>query len=146
MAAISQTTLSIAFSWMKMLEVWLNFHWNSLLRVQLTIFQHWFRKWLGADEATSHYPNQWWLDYRRIYAALGLSELNCRHWDKFIHNYPLIISLRCLSATNQSSLDMWVCQNSLHANREETMPLSPQMPRFKRYCKRMIIVILALEL
>ena len=42
MAAISQTTLSNAFSWMKMLKFRLNFHWNLLLRVQLTIFQHWF--------------------------------------------------------------------------------------------------------
>ena len=29
-----------------------------------------------ADQATSHYLKQWWLDYRRIYAGLGLSELN----------------------------------------------------------------------
>ena len=43
MAAISQTTLSIAFSWMKMLEFRLNFHWRLFLRVQLTILQHWFR-------------------------------------------------------------------------------------------------------
>ena len=42
-AAISQRTLSIAFSWMKMLEFRLNFHWSLFLRVQLTIFQHWFR-------------------------------------------------------------------------------------------------------
>ena len=43
MAAISQTTLSNAFSWIKILEFRLKFHWNLLLRVQLTIFQHWFR-------------------------------------------------------------------------------------------------------
>ena len=24
------------------------------------IFQYWFRQWLGADQATSHYLNQWW--------------------------------------------------------------------------------------
>ena len=28
--------------WMKMLEFRLNFHWSLFLRVQLTIFQHWF--------------------------------------------------------------------------------------------------------
>ena len=76
MAAISQTTLSIAFSWIKMLEFRLNFHWSLFLRVQLTIFQHWFRQWLGAIQATSHYLNQWWLVYWRIYASLGLNELN----------------------------------------------------------------------
>ena len=43
--------------------------------VQLTVFQHWFRQWLGADQATSHYLNQSWLVYWRIYASLGLNEL-----------------------------------------------------------------------
>ena len=43
MAAISQTTLSNSFSWMKMLEFRLKFHWNLFHRVQFTIFQHWFR-------------------------------------------------------------------------------------------------------
>ena len=35
MAAVSQTTLSNAFSWMKMLEFELRFHWSLFLRVQL---------------------------------------------------------------------------------------------------------------
>ena len=43
MAAVSQRTLSSAFSWMKMLEFWLRFHWSLFLRVKLTIIQHWFR-------------------------------------------------------------------------------------------------------
>ena len=59
MAAVSQTTLSNAFSWTKMLEFRLRFHWSLFLRVQLTIIQHWFRLWLGAGQATSHYLNQW---------------------------------------------------------------------------------------
>ena len=44
-------------------------------KVQLTIFQDWFRWWLGAGQATSHYLNQWWLVYWRIYASLSLNEL-----------------------------------------------------------------------
>ena len=43
MTAVSQTTLSNAFSWLKMLEFRLRFHWSLFLRVQLTIIQHWFR-------------------------------------------------------------------------------------------------------
>ena len=43
MAAVSQTTLSNAFSWMKMLEFRLRFYWSLFLRVPLTIIQHWFR-------------------------------------------------------------------------------------------------------
>ena len=41
--AISQTTFSSTFSWMKMFEFRLKFHWSLFLRVELTIFQHWFR-------------------------------------------------------------------------------------------------------
>ena len=43
MAAVFQTTFSNAFSWMKMYEYWLKFHWSLFLRVQLTISHHWFR-------------------------------------------------------------------------------------------------------
>ena len=32
-----------AFSWMKMYEFCLKFHWSLFLRVQLMIFQHWLR-------------------------------------------------------------------------------------------------------
>ena len=41
MYAISQTTFSIAFAWMKMFEFRLKFHWSLSLRFQLTTFQHW---------------------------------------------------------------------------------------------------------
>ena len=43
MAAVSQTTLSNAFSWMEMLEFRLRFHWYLFPGVQLTIFKLWFR-------------------------------------------------------------------------------------------------------
>ena len=43
MAVISQTTLSNAFSWIKMLEFRYKFHWSLFLRIKLTIFQYWFR-------------------------------------------------------------------------------------------------------
>ena len=63
MAPIFYTTFSNAFSWMKMYEFRLRFHWSLLPKAQLTTSQHWFRWWLGADQATSHYLNQcyWWL-------------------------------------------------------------------------------------
>ena len=67
--------ISNAFSWMKMYKFRLIFPWSLFPRVQLTIYQHWFRLWLGAGQATSHYLNQWWFVHRRIYASLGLNEL-----------------------------------------------------------------------
>ena len=42
-AAILQTAFSSAFSWMKMFELELEFHWSLFLRVQSSIFQHWCR-------------------------------------------------------------------------------------------------------
>ena len=93
MAAISQTTLSNAFSWMKMLECRLKFHWSLFPRVQLTIFQHWFRQWLCADQATSHYLNQWWLDHRRIYVSFGLNELTQSGLNEMFSNILKYISL-----------------------------------------------------
>ena len=42
-AAISQTTFSNVFSWIKTNEFRLRFHWNLFLGFELTIFQHWFR-------------------------------------------------------------------------------------------------------
>ena len=35
------------------------FNWNLFPMVKLTISQYWFRYWLGAEKATSHYLNQW---------------------------------------------------------------------------------------
>ena len=32
------------------------------------------QKWLGATKATSHYLNQWWLVYWRMYVSLSLNE------------------------------------------------------------------------
>ena len=41
MDAFSQTTN--AFSWTKIFEFRLKFHWSLFIRVRSTIFQHWFR-------------------------------------------------------------------------------------------------------
>ena len=30
-------------------ELWLKLHWSLFLEVELTIFQHWFRQWLGVE-------------------------------------------------------------------------------------------------
>ena len=55
-------------------NIWIPFkiYWSLFLRVQLTLFRHWFRKWLGADQVTNHYLKQWWSSYWCIYASLGL--------------------------------------------------------------------------
>ena len=77
--AILQTTVSNAFSLMKMYQFRLKFHWSLFPGVQLTIFQYWFRLWLGVDQATSHYLNQWWLVYWCINASLHHNDLTVQN-------------------------------------------------------------------
>ena len=36
------------------------FHWSLFWKTQLTIYQHWFRQWLGCEQVTSHQLNQCW--------------------------------------------------------------------------------------
>ena len=74
-AVIFQTTFSNEFSWMKMYQFRLRFHWSLLPRVKSTRFHPWFRYWLGADQAISLYLKQEWKVYRRIYVSHGLNEL-----------------------------------------------------------------------
>ena len=61
----------------KMYEFRLRFHENLFLGFEkkLAIFQHWFRWWLGADQAPSQCLNQCCLIHWRIYASLGPSKL-----------------------------------------------------------------------
>ena len=54
----------------------LKINWSLLSMVQLTTFRLWFRQWLGAGQATSHYLNQWWLFYWRLIASLTLNDLS----------------------------------------------------------------------
>ena len=60
MAAILQKIFWDPFSWKKMFVFGLKYHWSLFLRIRLTTTQHWFWKWLGAEEATSHYLTQCW--------------------------------------------------------------------------------------
>ena len=91
MATIFQTTFSNAFSWMKMFKFRLRFHWSLFPRVQLTIFQHRLRWWIGAVQATSHYLNHRWLVYRRVYASFGLNELIVDDSDRHYINLRISI-------------------------------------------------------
>ena len=72
-----------------MLEFRLRNYWNLFLMFRLSISQHWFRYWLCADQATSHYLNQWWLVHCRIYASLDLNELT-PYEQYFINNNVFI--------------------------------------------------------
>ena len=101
MAANFVTTFSNAFSWIKIYKFRLRFHWSLLPRVQLTIFHHCFRQWLGAGQATSHYLDQWLLVYSRIYASLGLNELiwwQLELWMQFVNKQIPFCYLHCFTS------------------------------------------------
>ena len=52
MADILADDISNAFSWMEIIVYRFKCHWYLFPRVQLTIRQHWFRWWLGIEQAT----------------------------------------------------------------------------------------------
>ena len=118
MAAIFQTTFSNAFSSMQMCEFRLRFHWNLFLRVKSTIFQHCLKWWLGADQATCHQLNQWWLVHWRTYVSLGLNELkrntDWTHWPLFVRWSLDINSIffKCLRR-----IDIWLISSAIALRR-----------------------------
>ena len=61
MVVFFNTTFSNAFSWNKKYWILNTIGQKLFPMVQLTIIQHWFRQWLGANKATSNYLNQLWL-------------------------------------------------------------------------------------
>ena len=77
-------SFSSTFSWKNMYKVPFRLHWKLFPRVQLTTFQHWFRYWLGAWRATSHYLNLWWL----------VSDAYIRYFKTFLR---IFLSLRTLT-------------------------------------------------
>ena len=114
MAEISKT-FSNAFSWMKIYEFRLICHYNYFPMVKLTISQNWFRYWLGTDQATSHYLNQWWQIYWRKYASFGLNELKCTHG---------------------GSGDNWFNSKTCHASKLVELPL-PKLKNILNYVNTM---------
>ena len=99
MASIFQMTFSKAFSWTKMPEFRLNFHWSLFLRVQLTYSDN-----IDSDN-TLGLTRRWvivWsnggISFWCIYASLGLNELRhhrlCQSYNrgniKAAHYWPFV--------------------------------------------------------
>ena len=90
MAAIFQTIFKCIFF---NEDTWISIEISLILEVQLTIFQHWFRWWLGAIKVASHYLNQWRLDYWRIYICVTRHQwVNSLACGKCGSNPKLVIS------------------------------------------------------
>ena len=93
--AISQTAFSSAFSWIKMPELWLNFHWSLFLRVQLTLFPALVQimAWPCSDDKPLSEPMmvssrthicitrpQWVKQYYEFSASIDLCLITCHNW------------------------------------------------------------------
>ena len=63
---------------------------NMLILIRWSLFP-WVQ--LTADQATSHYLNQWWLYYRRIYASLGLNESKHITWRNHMETFSASLAL-----------------------------------------------------
>ena len=50
MTAILQTAFSNAFSWIEIVSFWSIFHWILFLTVELILYHHWFRLYIGTDK------------------------------------------------------------------------------------------------
>ena len=72
-----QTTFSNSFSYM---NVSFKFHWNLFPWIRSATNQHWFRWWPGAEQAVSHYLNQWWTSLLMYICVTRLLFLCCRYW------------------------------------------------------------------
>ena len=111
MCMILQTTFSNAFYWMKIYDLRLIFLRSLFLRVQSTIWQHWYRWWLGTDQATSHYLNQWWLVYWHMYVSLSQNEfrvLNVAIWIQLDLKYWLLAVIINSLRPGDASVDWFI--------------------------------------
>ena len=89
--AILQTAFSNAFSWMENFVFRFEFDSSLFPWAQLTVNQHWFRKWLGIEQARDIIWLGIGLVYWRIYAPplfTGLGELNERDFLCVLHVLP----------------------------------------------------------
>ena len=114
MAVISQTTVSNAIFFNKNVWISLKISLKFFPRSELKICQHWCKWWLGADQATSHYLDQWWLIFpthicvtwpqwvksRHIWVVVRLYQYVTHLWInafllylRFMQAYPCLVSL-----------------------------------------------------
>ena len=74
---------------------WRKISWIFSLMFQLTIFQHWFRLWLGNVLATSLYLSPWWLVYWREHASVKLIVVKNTCWAFLYFSKILTIRMPC---------------------------------------------------
>ena len=70
-----------------------------LMFVQFSMNQHWLRQWLGAEQAQSHYLDQWWPRSRMPYGIVSRMPLDimrprwAHHQQQNVTKGPLSINI-----------------------------------------------------
>ena len=105
----------------------LKFHWSLFLRFQWTITQHWFRWWLGAKWATSHYLNQCWANSLTHICALGGDELILKlHYPALSSQWRVLFTIATPSHQNVQTL--WALDRRSGVTHVTPQPLSRCSP------------------
>ena len=122
-----------------MYEFQLRLHGRLFLRVRLTLFQHWFRQWPGAGQATSHCLNKWWLAYGRIYASLGLNAFtHCysRRYLRFdLHAHISCVLLECIRLVANVCTARQNQNGGLRGNQVLSRPITCRSPACRYACQ-----------
>ena len=120
---------------MKSFVSWFEFHWSLSLRVQLTISQDWFRLWLGVEQATSHYLDQFWP--KSLTYLCNARKRGVNHYITF-HHMNMVLAVMILSGNPISVAIMdyvgmfWLARNdSLSQHKQEGMPHVAKSSYFK---------------
>ena len=134
MAAVSQTTFSNAFCWMKMLEFLLRFHWSLFLRVQLTIIQQvqiiaWRR---SGDKPLSESMMVTLLTHICVTRPQGVNPYHVGPWGPF---------QKCLRGLKFSSLDeIHIFQWKIFCMEFQSVPLKFHTKYLIRTLRDMIFI------
>ena len=107
MAAVAQTTILNAFSWMKMIEFPFESLWNLFLRVHLTISQQWFKCkhiiWLRYIETRNPLNIEiWQISYVHIFVLILKSTNPSKSMPR-----GRFVKCRYDSSTNMGDMHKW---------------------------------------
>ena len=110
---------------MKMIEFRFELHWNLFPGVQLTKCQHWFRQWLDAEQATSHYLNQCWpSSLTHIYAAQVGRSINTQ-WPEQNVRYFAAGIVKCIFLNGNVWISHGMCSSwQINKGREDGFALN----------------------
>ena len=90
---------------------WLTFDWSLFLRVKLTIFQHWFRHWLGVEKIFIYRFNIWISLYTSDLFVAIWPNRQIRYWQNNIKRRAVRRSSEDI-VFDETRMSIWIPFNS----------------------------------